>query len=218
MMGDPPDIVARLKAVLPSRWFPDRTPVLDGVLAGLADTWSRLGSLLEYTRAQTRIASVTDLFLDAAAKDFFGARMVRRADQGDEPFRARVQREMLRERATRTALAAVLEDLTGSAPVIFEPARPADTGAWGLALGWGCAGGWGSLSLPFQCLVTAWRPQGNGIAIVAGWAIPAGGWGGGLLQYASLDMLQGQVTDDDIRAAIVDTMPAATIAWTRIAN
>ena len=218
MAVDPPDVVARLKAVLPLRWFGDQTPVLDGLLTGLADTWCWLASLLDYTRAQTRIASISDLFLDTAARDFFGSRVLRRAGQGDDAFRARVQREMRRERATRAALGAVLQDLTGRAPVIFEPARPADTGAWGMALGWGCAGGWGSLSLPFQCLVTARRAQGSGIATVAGWGIPAGGWGSGLLQYADLAMLQGQVTDDDIRAAIVDTMPAATIAWTRIAN
>ena len=44
MSGLPPpagsiaDMLGRLKAVLPTRWFADETPVLDGVLSGFAAT------------------------------------------------------------------------------------------------------------------------------------------------------------------------------------
>ena len=41
------DFVQRLKAVLPSRWFPDSSPVLDGVLTGLASAWTWLYGLLD---------------------------------------------------------------------------------------------------------------------------------------------------------------------------
>jgi hypothetical protein len=100
--------------------------------------------------------------------------------------------------------------------MVFEPARPADTGGWGVACGWGAAGGWGNLGLPYQCFVTARRPQGSGIAGLGGWNSGAGGWGGGGLAWASLAMLDGQVTDADIMDAAAAVMPAGGTAWVRI--
>ncbi len=218
MTGDVDDMMRRLKAVLPPRWFPDATPLLDGLLAGLADSAAWLYGLLQTVRAQTRIATASGAFLDMIAQDFLGARLVRGVAQSDAAFRARIGRELLRERGTRPALIGVLSDLTGRAPVVFEPARPADTGAWGIATGYGVAGAWGSLSLPFQCFVTAFRPAGIGIATVSGWGAPAGGYGVGAIEYAGLSMVEGQVTDADIDAAIAGVMPVAAIAWTRITD
>ena len=189
MVGDQTDMLARLKAMLPLRWFPDATPVLDGVLTGFAATWATLYNLLGYVRSQTRLSTTTDGFLDMAGFDYFGPALARRAGETDDAFRARLQLEMRRERGTRPALATSLTDLTGRFPDIFEFTRPADTGCWNVALGYGVAGGWGSLNLPFQALVTAYRPQGGG-------AVGVG--------------------DADIRAAITSVLPAATTAWTRI--
>ena len=218
MTGDSDDMMARLKAVLPQHWFADETPVLDGLLSGLAATASWAYSLLQGVKLQTRIATATDAFLDMIALDFFGARLARRTAEGDDAFRARIGAELLRERGTRPAVVDVLTDLTGRTPVVFEPARPADTRAWGMAAGYGVAGAWGSLMLPFQCFVTAFRPTGAGIAAVSGWGQAAGGYGVGAIEYAQLSMVQGQVTDADINAAIAGVMPVAAIAWTRIAD
>ena len=218
MTGDPQDMLARLKAVLPSRWFPDATPVLDGMLSGLANVAAWSYTLLAGVRAAARIATATGGFLDMIAQDFFGPRITRRPSQGDAAFRVRIEAELLRERGTRGAVISVLQDLTGRTPVVFEPMRPADTRAWGLVCGYGAAGGWGSLLLPFQCFVTAYRAQGSGIATVSGWRSGAGGWGHGAIEYASLDMVQGEITDADIDAAIAGVMPVAAIAWTRITN
>jgi len=216
MTGDPADMAARLRALLPSRWFADEAPVLSALLGGLGSFWSRLHGFVAYARAQTRIATATGAWLDMIARDFFGRRVARRVAEGDTAFRVRIRRELLRDRGTRAALSSTLTDLTGRVPIIFEPARPADTGAWGTALAYNTQGGWGTLSLPFQAFVTAFRPAGSGIATVAGWGTPPGGYGAGAIQYASLAMVQGQVTDADILAAITDTIPAATTAWTRI--
>ena len=46
----------------------------------------------------------------------------------------------------------------------------------------------------------------------------AGGYGGGAIEFADLGMAAGQVTDDEIYAAIAAVLPAATIAWTQISN
>ena len=224
MTGDSQDMMSRLRAVLPARWYPDDAPILGAVLAGLAWAWAWCYGLLAYVRAQTRIATATDVWLDIVAADFFGTSLVRAPGQDDAALRQRIQLELFRDRATRAALVRTLRDLTGRPPVIFEPARTTDTGGYGgmpagaSGLGYGVAGGWGSLELPFQCFVTAFRPNGSGIATVAGWGDPAGGYGSGAVQYASLAMVQGQVTDADISNAIASLMPAASIAWVQISS
>jgi hypothetical protein len=212
MTGDPVDMLARLRSVLPQRWFPDETPVLDALLSGLAASWAFLYSQLSYAARQARLATATDAWLDLIANDFFARRLARRAAEPDDAFRQRIRQELARERGTRRALASALSDLTGRAPVVFEPARATDTGAWGMGFAWGAAGGWGNLSLPFQCFVTAFRPHASGIATVAGYGT------GGPLQYANLKMVQGQVTDADIMATVAGVLPVATIAWTRISD
>ncbi len=218
MTGDQADMAARLRAALPGRWFGDAAPVLDGVLAGIAAIWATLYAQLQAAIAQTRIATASGGFLDMIVLDFFGRRVHRRVAESDDPFRARILREMRRERGTRGALVTALTDLTGRAPLVFEPARPADTGAWNGQAGYGSAGRWGSLMLPRQCFVTAFRPAGQGIARVVGWGSPGGGYGSGGACWADHAAIGGQVTDDDIAATVADTIPVASIAWLRISS
>ena len=213
MTGDISDIVSRIKAVLPTRWFPDTSPVLDCLLSGTAAAWANLYSLLAFIRGQSRLATASGSFLDAISADFFGARVPRLTMEGDEQFRHRISAALVQEQGTRAALGTVLLNLTGRQPGIFEPARPADTGAYaGPALGYGVAGAWGNLSLPFQVFISAHRPPPAGIAVVAGYGT------GGPLARASLAEVGGQATDSDIYAAITSVMPTASIAWTRITN
>ncbi len=224
MTGDTEDFLQRLRAVLPSRWFPDQSPVLDGVLKGLASAWAWLYDTLSFVRAQARIGTAFGIWLDVIAADFFGPRLKRRPAQSDDDFRASIRRELVRERGTRAAVSAALSDLTGRAPVIFEPARTSDTGGYGGlrggggGIGYGVAGGWGSLGLPFQFFVAAYRPHGTGIAAVAGWNASTGAYGVGALEYASLLMITGQVTDSDIFASVAAVLPVNTIAWVQIRN
>lgn len=224
MMGDPQDMLGRLRAALPARWFPDQAQVLDAMLSGVAWAWSWCYGIIEYVRAQTRISTASDIWLDVIAADFFGGSLARRAGEDDDLLRRRILRELFRDRATRAALADVLIGLTGRAPLTFEPARATDTGGYGgstqhvTGCAYGGAGGWGSLNLPFQCFVQAFRPTGSGIALIAGWGTQAGGYGIGTEQYASLSMIQGQVTDPEISQAVASVMPAASIAWLRIGS
>lgn len=218
MTGDQSDVLARIRAVLP-RWFPDVSPILNGLLNGLAWAGSFIYSLYAYTKLQTRILTATDGWLDMIAADFFGSALRRAANQTDASFRARIIINMFRERATRNGITKVLIDLTGRAPVIFEPLRPLDTGAYGVSasLGFGLAGGYGSQLLPFQCFVTAYRPAGSGIPYVAGYGSSSGGYGqASRADYAQLSQIQGAVTDADIYSAVDSVKPAATIIWTAI--
>jgi hypothetical protein len=218
MIGDRDDMASRMRAVLPARWFGDAAPVLDGVLGGMGEMWSRVHALLQRAVRQTRLATADGAFVDMIAQDFFGRGLRRRLGEADDPYRVRIAAELLRERGTRHAVVAALEDLTGRLPVVFEPARPADTGGWGRGGAYGSAGGWGSLDLPMQCFVTAFRPAGQGIRAVAGWGDASGAWGGGALKYASLTEIAGQVTDADIAGAVAGVMPVASIAWLRISS
>ena len=143
MIGDATDMLRRLKAVLPARWFADDSPILDGMLTGLSWGWTWVYGLLTYVRAQTRIATATDVWLDIIAQDFFATRVFRRPSELDNVLRRRIQRELVRERGTRAAVISVLTDLTGRMPQVFEPARPADTGGYGSATAGGAGGGLG---------------------------------------------------------------------------
>jgi hypothetical protein len=236
--GDTNDFLARLKAVLARRWFASSvpgadssTPVLDGVLTAPASVASWLYDLLEYVAGQRRVATATDINLDMIANDFFGLALPRRAGEQDNAYRARIAANLLAQKDTRAAVIQAVTTLTGIAPAIFEPARPADTGGYGhlgmtkgTGLGYGVAGGYGSLSLPFQAFVKAYRPHGGGIANSQGYYSLAngggaiGGYGVGLLQYASMNMIRGVVSDDDIMATIAATAPAATILWCNVGN
>ncbi len=228
MTGDQADMQARLLAALPNGWFADEAPILSALLGGLASAWAWAYGLLAYVRLQTRIATAADGWLDLIALDYGGPGWARQAGETDTAFRARIQRNLQRLAGTRAALIAGLTGLTGRTPTVFEPAYPPDTGGLSsVGLGWNTTGGWGSLMLPYQCFVTAYRPAGGGIANSGGWGsigpsgalnLALGGWNSGALQYGDASLIEGQVTDAQILATVVDCMPTAAIAWTALSN
>jgi hypothetical protein len=224
MTGDQQDILSRLKQVLPLRWFPDDTPVLDTLLNGVAWAWAWVYNLLQYVITQARVSTAENTWLDLIAADFFGSSLGRRVGENDDSYRHRILLELIRERGTRHAVISSLLDQTGRSPAVFEPANTLDTGGYGSISGkpsgiaYGAAGGWGSLNLPFQFFVTAHRPVSVGIGSVSGWGCCGGGYGQGSLEYANLTMMQGQVTDADICTSITDVLPVGVIAWTRISS
>jgi hypothetical protein len=170
MTGDQSDMLSRIKAVLPTGWFPSSTPVLDGVLSGPAYMMAWLYSMLQFVILQSRRLTATGVYLDMIAVDFFGTFIKRRVNETDANFNIRIGKELFREKVTRNGMIQALTDLTGRAPAIFEPQRPADTGCWdGPTLAYNTAGGYGSLLLPFQYFITAYRPTGVGVASVAGY-------------------------------------------------
>lgn len=217
--GDQQDQFQRIKSLI-TKWFSDDTPVLDALLRGFAYAKSFVYGLIVYAALQTRIKTATDGWLDMIAADFFGSSLLRKSGQSDASFKNRIIINLFRERATRNGLVRVLTDLTGRAPVVFEPQRPLDTGSYGGPLiGYGVAGGYGSMMLPFQAFVTAYRPTSTGIPNVAGYGVSTGGYSrASQAEIASMNMIQGAVTDDDIYAAIDSVKPVGTTIWTRIAN
>jgi hypothetical protein len=226
-IGDQPDMLRRLRGALPSSWVPDGAPVQDALLSGTASAWSWLYQLIQFVRQQARITTASGSFLDSISQDFFCARLQRFVNEGDLQYRSRIKAELLRPRATRTAIIRALTELTGRTPKVFEPANAMDTGGYGCfgsstgsGLFYGVLGGYGSLKHPFQCFIAAFRPAGGGIADIvgyyasSGWA--GGGYGVGAIEWAGADMISGAVTDAAIEGAIAGCMPVAATAWIRI--
>lgn len=183
--GDTSDMVARLRAVLPARWFPtpsslagaaSTSPILDGVLTGIGWAYANVSALISYVLLQTRIATATDIWLDIASQDYLDDTLPRNSGESDAAYSIRIRAALLPQRVTRAAMRNVLTNLTGRAPVIFEPWNTGDTGAYGTGeaavwsgMAYGAAGGWGSLDLPAQVFITAFRQIEGGIANVAGY-------------------------------------------------
>ena len=217
--GDQADITNRLQRLIPNGWFPNGlSPIRDAILTGYANIFAFVFSLALYVRLQTRLATATDGFLDMIAADFFGNNLPRQANQGDTSYRSRIRSAIFLERGTRNAVIRVLTQLTGRAPVVFEPQRTSDTGVYnGPGLAYNTAGGYGSLQYPYQSFVTAFRPPGAGIANVAGYGSPTGAYNTpSQLEYVNLAQLSGQVQDSDIFAAIDAVRVCGTIVWARI--
>lgn len=219
--GTQADIFNRLNNLLPSKWFTGATPIKDAVLQGIASVLAQVYALYAYAVLQTRVATMTDAWLDIASADYFGAGLPRNPNEADSRYRARILANMFVPRTSRPAMVGVLTRLTGRAPVIIEPTNPSDTGAYGAPnSGYGVAGAYGSLLLPFQCFVKAYRPLTSGIPNIAGYGNSPAAYGiasqGG--EYASLSMVQGYIADADIYAAIDATKPIATTIWTKIGS
>lgn len=218
--GDTSDVLSRLKSALPTRWFGDVAPIRDALLTGWATAHSFIYSLYAYAKLQSRIKTASGGWLDLIAADFFGAALTRAANQTDASLLGRILINLFRERGTRVAITKVLTDLTGRAPLIVEPQRPADTGAYSMPnSGYGVAGAYGSLMLPCQAFVVAYRPLTSGIPNVAGWGVSTGAYSTpSQAEYAPLSSVQGAVQDADIYAAVDGVKTAGTILWTRISS
>jgi hypothetical protein len=218
--GDIQDFVNRLTLRLPSGWFgdvgPTTTPLLTGVLNGLAGAWAVVWNQLAYVRAQTRISTATEGNLDLISADLYGGVLPR-----------------------RTGLLQAVQAYTGYPPKLVELQNATDTGGWGsratsttvgTGLGYGVAGAFGSRLMPFQCMLTVTRPPITAPPNIGGWgsranpAVGGGyGWGsratpgagGGRLEYATAELIAGG-SDADIYAVISAAAPAAVVVWTQI--
>ena len=226
MTGDLADIVARFSAVLPKRWFAEQSPNLDALLTSIATPWVWLYNLICDVISQTRLATASGDWLDLIAVDYFGQKLNRKLNEPDFSYRCRIQAALFRDAATRSAVEAGLEALTGIQPVLFEPANCMDTGSYGASgdrpnlsgtgMAYGQAGGWGSLKLPLQFFITATRAATPGVSMLAGYGSSSGGYGAGTLSYLDLSLLPGYVTDADIQATLCSLLPVNAVAWLRI--
>lgn len=180
------DFLGRLRVLMPDGWFPPtagaatETPVLDAVLTGLGTGLARYHQLALYAGEQTRTITATDVWLDLASLDYFGAgALPRPVGASDAAYRAMILAAFFPARATRAAIIAAVEKSFSVTPTIFEPFNTGDSGAYGTGesptwrgMAYGAAGGWGSLALPAQYFITVPAPNVSqeGIGNIAGWS------------------------------------------------
>jgi hypothetical protein len=163
-IGDQSDLFVRIKSLLPP-WFGDNTPILDALINALAFQLAFIYSLIAYTKAQMRLLTASDGFLDTWAYDFFGTLIQRKTGQSDTSWRNTIIANLFREKGTRNAMQLILTQLTGFTPIIFEPTFPQSqqTGGYGIACGYSVAGGYASLAFPYQTFVTATIPSDGSV-------------------------------------------------------
>jgi hypothetical protein len=222
--GDSDDILTRLRSYLPAGWFPDSAPILEGLLAGISSVLAVSYALFIYAKAQTRILTATDAWLDLISYDFFGDALPRKTGEADAAFLARIRANLFQERATRKAYISVLTTLTGYAPTIFEPGMPNDSGAMNAPTSPGYCGvaRMGSVAMPYTVLVTAYRPQQQGESLGMGFTdspkITAMDTPLATSYTGSLSAYTSAASDADIYAAINATRAAGITAWVGITN
>ena len=227
MTGDQDDIISRLDSYLPRDWFGDLTeaPIVGGVIAGIAAVFAVTYTLIQFFMAQARLQTSTGGWIDLWAADFFGGNLPRKANESDASYIARIQFTIFQQKATRPAMIRVLTQLTGFAPIIFEPNRPLDSGCLGVNSGPNSFCGvarMGSLATPYSALITAFRPQITGGSAGAAYcnAITISAMSTPVSQSytGSLAAEVSSASDDDIIAAIVATKPLATYIGVAITN
>ncbi len=214
MTGDQNDMLARLRALLPKSWFPANAPNESAKLSGPAWALSGAYANLTYIALQTRIRSATDGWLDIISADFFGTTLPRLLNEQDGPFRARILANLFIKGPCRQDMVNVLTLLTGTAPTIFEPSNPSDSGGWGGGgLFWGAAGGWGS-PMPYQSLITVYRPS-TVLVSLGEWSTWRMAWGA---YGAWSSATPTAITDASLIAAVESTRALGTVVWMRIAS
>jgi hypothetical protein len=215
--GSSVDIANRVKQLLPKGWWRFTAPLRDAILGGLADLASWSYSLIDYAKLQTRVAWATGIWLDIISNDFFGLNLPRKTNENDTNFRARIQKELIRERVTRAGMISAVSDLTGTLTTVFEPWNTGDTGAWDNGtFAYDVSGGWGDTILPAQSFLNVQPPGLQGIGGVGGWDSGYLAWDGGIGMWADMSLITGAVTTADIYATINKTRPVGSIVWTQL--
>jgi Na+-transporting methylmalonyl-CoA/oxaloacetate decarboxylase gamma subunit len=225
--GDQGDIESRIESYLPRGWFGDliEAPIIGALISGMASVFAVMYLLIMFFWAQTRLDTSSGGWVDIWASDFLGNSLPRKSGESDASYIARIKIAIFQKRATRPAMMSVLTQLTGNAPIIFEPARPLDSGCLGANTGVNSFCGvarMGSLACPFGALITVFRPQVSGGSAGAAYSnAPRWSAMGAPLSHGYTGSLAAEKTaasDDDIYAAINATRPIATNIGVCITN
>jgi hypothetical protein len=196
---------------------------------------------MQYALKAQRLAGETSPELDNASLDYFGSvvgplsvlALPRKAGQSDSSYLSQISSRLLARGVTRDNIIADVKAFSGAILTLFEPRRPADTGAYGTGqeavfqnLAYNVAGGYGSLELPYQAFGQISAVPGLLVPNVMGYYPPAptfpspptalGGYGVGAISYINASGSSTTPTQAQIFEYISDLILAGTVLW--IAN
>lgn len=218
MIGDQSDVVSRLQRWLPQGWFPpDVGTRIYAILSGFGSLLATIFSAITYVQLQTRLATLTDGFVDLAGYDFFGGVLPRLSGEVDATYSARIRREIVRDRTTRNAIDALLFELTGHHPEITEPWRAADNFAWRGRYGWR-TGHYSGRDLRYTVFIKTTHAGVFGID-TGGWRNNNAAWRVPTFVYTDPSMTTGSgLTDQQILEALNRIRAAGVTYWVWIAD
>lgn len=125
----------RMSANFPNGWAApsDLSPggVLYGLFASIGGGLTTEVGALTYALGATRIQTAINGALDLASLDFLGNSLPRNPGETDAAYSIRILGSLLPAGATRPAVTAAVQKVTGAVPRVIEPWSPADTGVWG---------------------------------------------------------------------------------------
>lgn len=218
MTGDQSDIVSRLQRWLPQGWFPPDTGTrVFAILSGFASLLASIFSTIAYARLQTRLATITDGFVDLAGSDFFGNLLPRLSGEVDATYSLRIRKEIIRDRNTRAAIDALLFELTGYHPEITENWRGSDNLAWRGRYGWR-TGHYSGRDFRYQVFIKTTHAGVFGINTGA-WRNPNAAWRVPTFVYTDPSMTTGTgLTDQQLLDALNRIRTAGITYWVWIAD
>lgn len=216
--GDNADIISRLQRWLPTGWFPtDSGTRIYALLSGFAAALKVIWDQIAYTRKQTRVATTTDGFLELASYDFFGPALPRLTNEPDAAYSLRIRNEVLRDRITKSAIDALLYEMTGQHPVILELETPEDTGGYRYWMGYGVAGAYASRAWRFSVFIQTTHAGQFSIPNVGGFRGYLAGFRAFSFMLADPSMLTGTgFSDAQIYAALDKIRAAGVTYWVKI--
>lgn len=229
--GSVSDIVARLQKWLPQRWFPIQAKNADGTvprifaqLVSWSTALSQVFAQIQYAKAQTRVGTATDGWLDLASQDYYGGNLPRLAGETDPAFAARIIAAFPPRGATRPQIIAALTAFTGTAPRVVEPWRLQDTGAWDAGISYWDIDTqqnpwrWGDASVRYQgFIITPAPPTPAGPNPVRTWDDSAYWDEANAYGFYWLD-LANSVGQAQLEALITRTHVEGTIVWLQIGS
>lgn len=234
--ASPTNFLQRFRNYLPP-WFGDEGnhPVIDAVLIMATDVALSAFEVIRFADFQVRLRTASGGWLDLWSFDFFRGRVPRFQKEVDASFRARIEREIFRDKNTRQALYDAMLDLTGHPPRLFEPQQPRDTGAYGGPLmayngvGYNTAqelvpvvgiGRYGEANAPHEGWIDVTLPDPVGIPRIGGYGV--GPWGYGVAGGSAHGMwLSSETPIDGVDENVINetlrrVKPEGVILWVRL--
>ena len=173
----------RLGRLFPRDWASDDAVQSGNVYALFLSAGQEISDLLQevqYAALAQRMQTETSPELDLASQDFFGTALPRPSGMSDQNFYTLIVSNLFKSAATRAAISAAIQGLTGVAPRMMEPWNIFDTGVWTRNSYWNVDSSanparWGNGGLRYQGFIETAPAQ----VPVFGANVPILGWGDG---------------------------------------